>query len=58
VVVIPGGMASQLLPLDVSVNKTFKNYLRKESETLLQSDNLPVTHSRKGKRISASQLVE
>jgi hypothetical protein len=32
-VVIPGGMNSQLQPLDVSVNKPFKDYLRKECES-------------------------
>jgi hypothetical protein len=29
--VIPGGMTSQIQPLDVSVNKPFKDYLRRNT---------------------------
>jgi hypothetical protein len=51
-------MPSQLQPLDVSVNKPFKDYLRKEYEAWLLSENLPLTPSGKIKRASASKLAE
>jgi hypothetical protein len=51
-------MTSQLQPLDVSVNKTCKNYLGKEYEAWLLSENLPLTPSGKIKRASASKLAE
>jgi hypothetical protein len=57
-VVVLGGMTSQLQPLDVSVNKPFKDYLRKEYEAWLLSKNLPLTPSGKIKRASASELAE
>jgi hypothetical protein len=57
-VVIPGGMTSQLQALDVSVNKPFKDYLRREYEAWLLSENLPLTPSGMIKRASASKLAE
>jgi hypothetical protein len=56
--VIPGDMNSQCQPLNVSVNKSFKDYLRKEYDARLISENLPLTPSGKIKRIPASELAE
>jgi hypothetical protein len=56
-VVIPGGMTSQLQPLDVSVNKPFKYYSRKEYEVWLMCENVPPTSSGNVKRASASELA-
>jgi hypothetical protein len=56
--VISGGLISQLQSLDVSVNKQFKNYLRKEYRVLLLSENFPLTPSGKIKRASASKLAK
>lgn len=41
-----GGMTSQLQPLDVSENKSFKDYIKDEYETWLLSSNLPLTNTR------------
>jgi hypothetical protein len=57
-VVIPGSMTSQFQQLYVSVNKPFKDYLRKEYEAWLLSENLPLTPSGNIKRASASKLAE
>jgi hypothetical protein len=57
-VVTPDGMTSQLKPLDVSVNKPFKDYLRKEYEAWLLSENLPLVPSGKINRASASKLAK
>jgi hypothetical protein len=37
--VVPGGTTSQLQPLNVSVNKLFKDYLRKDCEAWLLFGN-------------------
>lgn len=57
-VVIPSGMTSQLQPLDVSVNKPFKDYLRQEYEAWLFSENLPLTPSGKIRKAPASKVAE
>lgn len=49
-VIIPGGMTSQLQVLDVVVNKPFKDNLRKEYNNWLLSDNQPLTPSGKIKK--------
>jgi hypothetical protein len=55
--VIPGGMTSQLQPLDVSVNKPFKGYLKEECEQWLCSGNLPQTKTGKIKKAPASVVA-
>jgi hypothetical protein len=42
---VHNGMINQLQPLDISVNKPFKDYLKKEHWTWLLSENLPLTLS-------------
>lgn len=56
-VVIPGGMTSQLQPLDVSVNKPFKNLVRHEYENWLLSGNLPLTTTGKIKKAPVSTVA-
>jgi hypothetical protein len=58
VVVIPCCITSQLQSINVSVNKQFKDYLKKEYEAWLLSENLPLSLSAKIKRVSDSQLAE
>ena len=43
--VIPSGMSSQKQPIDVTVHKPLKFYLRKQYETWLTSNNVPGTPS-------------
>lgn len=57
-VVIPGGMTSQLQPLEASIHKPFNGYLRKEYEAWLLSENFPLIPFGKIKRASASKLAE
>jgi hypothetical protein len=51
-------MTSQLQPPDVSVNKPFKYYLRKEYEAWLLPENLPLTPSGKFRGAFASNLAK
>uniref|UniRef100_A0A8C4T4I5 DDE-1 domain-containing protein n=1 Tax=Erpetoichthys calabaricus TaxID=27687 RepID=A0A8C4T4I5_ERPCA len=55
-VIIPGGMTSQLQVLDVVVNKPFKDNLRKEYNNWLLAGNHPLTPTGKIKKPSASLL--
>jgi hypothetical protein len=57
-VVSAGAMTRQIQPLDVSVNKQLKCYLRKEYKVLLLSENLPLTPSGKVKGTCASKFAE
>jgi hypothetical protein len=57
-VVIPGGMTSQLQPLEPSVNKPLKHYLMEEYKARLLSENFPLVSSTKTKRPYASYLAE
>jgi len=52
------GMTSQLQPLDVSVNKPFKDFVRAEYEKWILSDNLPLTKSGKIKKTPMSKIAE
>jgi hypothetical protein len=51
-------MTSQLQPLDVSINKSFKHHVRKHYDACLNKDNHLWTPSGKIKRASMSVVVE
>lgn len=55
-VIIPGGMTSQLQVLDVAVNKPFKDKMRALYNDWLLCDNHPLTPSGKIKKPSVTQL--
>jgi hypothetical protein len=57
-VVIPGGMTSQLIPLNVLVSKPFEDHLRTEYKAWLLSENLSLIPSSKINWASASELAE
>lgn len=56
--IIPGGMTSQLQPLDVCLNKPVKDYIKQEYNKWLSNDDLPLTATGKVKRASASTIAQ
>lgn len=57
IAIIPGGMTSQLQPLDVAINKPFKDRLRKHYTDWLASEEHQLTPTGRIKRASLGQLA-
>jgi hypothetical protein len=57
-VVIPGGMTSKLQPLDVGVNKSFKDRIRAQYNQWLTEHDHPLTPTGKIKQASAATIVQ
>lgn len=56
--VVPGGLASQLQPLDVSVNKPFKALMKKEWMSWMQSVGNDLTPTGRIKKASITQVCD
>ena len=56
--VIPGGLISQLQPLDVSVNKPFKGFMHEEQAQWSEAPTHYVTLAGRVKRPSISNFCE
>jgi hypothetical protein len=57
-VVIPGGMTSVLQPMDVSINKTFKDRLKQQYLTWIADPAREVTEPGKIKRAAPSEVAQ
>ena len=55
---IPGGVISQLQPLDISVNKPFKGFMHEEWAKWIESPTHYVTQGGRVKRPSISKVCE
>ena len=56
--VIPGGLTSQLQPLDISVNKPFKGFMREEWTNCFETPTHHITPTGKVKRPSILNVCE
>ena len=56
--VIPGGLTSQLQPLDFSVNKPFKGYMHEERAKWIEAPTHHVTPAGRVKRSLISNVCE
>lgn len=56
--VVPGGLVSQLQPLDVSVNKPFKALMKKEWTSWMQSAGNDLTSTGRIKKASIAQVCD
>ena len=56
--VIPGGLTSQLQPLDFSVNKPFKGFMHEEWAKWFEASTYHVTMAGRVKRPSISNFCE
>ena len=58
IAIIPGGLTSKLQPLDIAVNKPFKQFIRQEWDKWMQSGEHDFTPSGRLKRASYSEVCK